>query len=90
MKYQLQGRVRWFNKHFGYGFIRNHGGEDVFVHHTVIDGQPKVDSRLPAHYRPQLSPRALAENEIVNYTCERHNGRLRALQVFRTPDKDTP
>ncbi|UCE26703.1 MAG: cold-shock protein [Candidatus Coatesbacteria bacterium] len=35
----VTGRVKWFNDSKGFGFIEVEGSEDVFVHHTSIEGE---------------------------------------------------
>jgi len=34
-----RGIVRWFNNGFGYGFIQDKSGVDVFVHYSVIQSE---------------------------------------------------
>ncbi len=33
------GTVKWFNDKKGFGFISQEEGDDVFVHHTSIQGE---------------------------------------------------
>jgi len=35
----MTGRVKWFNDQKGYGFIEVQGSQDVFVHHSAIQGE---------------------------------------------------
>jgi CspA family cold shock protein len=33
-----EGTVKWFSEKKGYGFIEQDNGDDIFVHHTGING----------------------------------------------------
>lgn len=49
------GTVRWFSPKKGYGFIVPESGDDVFVHHSVIEME---------------GYRTLAEGQRVEYEAE--------------------
>ncbi|HEX9744845.1 MAG TPA: cold-shock protein [bacterium] len=62
------GKVKWFDKEKGYGFIQRDNESDVFVHYSAIDGD---------------GFRVLVENEQVEFDMiETANG-MQATKVKR-------
>ena len=38
---KLTGTVKFFNSDRGYGFVEHHGGNDLFVHHSQVEGDAR-------------------------------------------------
>jgi cold shock protein len=62
------GKVKWFNDQKGFGFIATEQGKDVFVHHSVIQGD---------------GFKTLQENETVEYDFEDGPKGMKATKVRR-------
>jgi CspA family cold shock protein len=62
------GKVKWFNDQKGFGFISTENGKDVFVHHSVIQGD---------------GFKTLQENESVEYDFEDGPKGMKATKVRR-------
>ncbi len=61
-----KGTVKWFNESKGFGFISRDDGDDVFVHHTAIQGN---------------GFKTLAEGQEVSFDVDRGPKGLRAINV---------
>ncbi|MDB5172045.1 MAG: putative cold-shock DNA-binding domain protein [Phycisphaerales bacterium] len=68
MAFMATGKVKWFNDQKGYGFISSEEAKDVFVHHSVIEGD---------------GFKTLQENESVEYDAEDSPKGLKATKVRR-------
>jgi CspA family cold shock protein len=55
------GTVKWFNNEKGFGFISQPTGEDVFVHHTAIQGQgyKSLEEGQQVEFDVQQGPKGL-------------------------------
>ncbi|GEM_PF-619174 len=61
-----RGRVKWFNRSRGYGFIARDNGPDVFVHYSAIYGKGE---------------RTLKEGEIVEFEVIQNQKGFQAKKV---------
>ncbi len=62
------GTVKWFNDKKGFGFISKDNGEDVFVHHTAIEG---------------TGYRSLAEGDKVEFEAVKDEKGYKATKVVK-------
>ena len=62
-----QGTVKWFNNEKGYGFISRNSGDDVFVHHSAIQGNgfKSLDEGENVEFDVANGPKGLQAQNVV-------------------------
>ncbi len=62
-----KGTVKWFSNQKGYGFIASESGKDVFVHHSVIqgDGYKSLDEGQEVEFEVQQGPKGEQATNVV-------------------------
>ena len=62
-----KGTVKWFNNQKGYGFITPENGNDVFVHHTAIqgDGYKSLDEGQQVEFNIEKGPKGEQAVKVV-------------------------
>ncbi|HUW81634.1 MAG TPA: cold-shock protein [Phycisphaerae bacterium] len=61
------GKIKWFNDQKGFGFIQSDdGGEDVFVHHSVIemDGYRSLQEGQPVEFEVESGAKGLKATSV--------------------------
>ena len=61
------GTVKWFNNAKGYGFITPESGNDVFVHHSAIqgDGYKTLDEGQQVEFEIKEGPKGQEAANVV-------------------------
>lgn len=62
-----RGKVKWFSNQKGYGFITPESGNDVFVHHTAIqgDGYKTLDEGQEVEFEITKGPKGEQASNVV-------------------------
>jgi len=62
-----RGTVKWFNSEKGYGFIRRESGNDVFVHHSSIQGSgfKSLNEGDEVEFEVAQGPKGLQAKNVV-------------------------
>ena len=62
-----EGTVKWFNASKGFGFIEQDSGNDVFVHHSAIQGEgfKSLDEGQRVSFEIVDGPKGPAAEKVV-------------------------
>lgn len=62
-----RGVVKWFSDAKGYGFIQHDGGQDVFVHHSVIvmEGHRTLKEGQAVEFELTEGPKGPQASEVI-------------------------
>ena len=61
-----KGTVKWFSNQKGYGFISSESSDDVFVHHSAIqgDGYKSLDEGQEVEFEVQQGPKGAQATNV--------------------------
>ena len=62
-----RGKVKWFSNQKGYGFITPESGDDVFVHHSAIqgDGFKTLQENQEVEFETEDGPKGKQAKNVV-------------------------
>ena len=67
---KLIGQVKWFDAVKGWGFITKASGEDIFVHHSNIEGRGTLQDGQKVEFLVEQGPKGPAAVEVAPLPTE--------------------
>tara|TARA_Y100000310_G_scaffold343359_1_gene450591 strand:+ start:185 stop:448 length:264 start_codon:yes stop_codon:yes gene_type:complete len=61
----MEGKVKWYNRKKGYGFIEGEDGEEYFVHYTSLDKDTFIRDNDRVSFEPGESDKGKQANNVV-------------------------
>ena len=82
------GTVRWFSRSYGYGFIEDERGQDIFVHFSVIQqpGYRSLEDGQVVAYEREAGPKGDYATVVIPSEPWAHKGALSARSIAQCND----
>ena len=82
---RINGTVKWFSEAKGFGFIERTDGDDVFVHHSSIegDGFRTLTEGEPVEFEVLEEPKGPKARNVVRLDAPPDSGR--GQRAFQSP-----
>ena len=61
----MKGKVKWFNRTKGYGFIEGEDGKDYFVHHTSLKNLSYLNDGQDVEFDTVETERGMQAQNVV-------------------------
>ena len=62
---KMKGKIKWYKKDKGYGFIIGEDEEEYFIHHTQLEKRPNIKPYQGCTFKPVRTDKGRQAQNIV-------------------------